>query len=87
MPVSLVKGQNVSLEKGLTNVFVGLGWDVNKKGKETFDLDAMCFLLNGAGKLVTPKHRIPFPIPLPLSLPLPPPRHCVCRLPLYCLSW
>ncbi|NLK37464.1 MAG: TerD family protein [Epulopiscium sp.] len=55
MPVSLQKGQKVSLTKGnpgLTNVVVGLGWDVN--GFDTggdFDLDAAAFLLTDTGKV------------------------------------
>ena len=44
MPISLQKGQKVSLTKGnpgLTKVVVGLGWDVNSfdTGGD-FDLDA-----------------------------------------------
>ncbi len=55
MPVSLQKGQKVSLTKGnpgLTKVIVGLGWDVN--GFDTggdFDLDAAAFLLTDAGRV------------------------------------
>lgn len=53
MPVSLQKGQKVSLTKGnpgLTNVIVGLGWDVNQfdTGGD-FDLDASAFLLADNG--------------------------------------
>ena len=49
MPISLQKGQKVSLTKGnpgLTKVVVGLGWDVNSfdTGGD-FDLDAAAFLL------------------------------------------
>lgn len=55
MPVSLQKGQKVSLTKGnpgLKNVVVGLGWDVNAfdTGGD-FDLDAAAFLLTEAGKV------------------------------------
>jgi tellurium resistance protein TerD len=54
MPVSLQKGQKVSLTKGnpgLTKVVVGLGWDVNQfdTGGD-FDLDAAAFLLADSGK-------------------------------------
>ena len=54
MPVNLKKGQKVSLTKdapGLTNVVVGLGWDVNQfdTGGD-FDLDAAAFLLGDSGK-------------------------------------
>ncbi len=55
MPVSLQKGQKVSLTKdnpGLTKVVVGLGWDVNQfdTGGD-FDLDAAAFLLGDSGKV------------------------------------
>lgn len=55
MPISLSKGQKVSLTKGnpgLKNVVVGLGWDVNAfdTGGD-FDLDAAAFLLTDAGKV------------------------------------
>lgn len=55
MPVSLQKGQKVSLTKGnpgLTNVVVGLGWDINAfdTGGD-FDLDAAAFLLTETGKV------------------------------------
>lgn len=55
MPVSLQKGQKVSLTKdnpGLTNVVVGVGWDVNQfdTGGD-FDLDSAAFLLADNGKV------------------------------------
>ncbi len=55
MPVSLSKGQKVSLTKnnpGLAKVVVGLGWDVNQfdTGGD-FDLDASAFLLTDSGKV------------------------------------
>jgi tellurium resistance protein TerD len=55
MPVSLSKGQKVSLTKsnpGLKNIMVGLGWDVNQfdTGGE-FDLDAAAFMLGENGKV------------------------------------
>ncbi len=54
MPVSLKKGQKVDLTKGnpgLTNVVVGLGWDVNAFDTGgAFDLDAAAFLLGDNGK-------------------------------------
>ena len=57
MPISLQKGQKVSLTKGnpgLTKVVVGLGWDVNSfdTGGD-FDLDAAAFLLGASGKCPT----------------------------------
>jgi tellurium resistance protein TerD len=62
MAVSLAKGQRVSLDKiapGLTEIFVGLGWDV--KAVDTgvdFDLDASVFLLGSNEKLISDKHFI-----------------------------
>lgn len=62
MAVTLTKGQRVSLEKvapGLTEVFVGLGWDV--KPTDTgydFDLDASAFLLSSNEKLISDNHFI-----------------------------
>lgn len=58
MPVSLSKGQKVSLTKnnpGLRNVVVGVGWDVNAfdTGGD-FDLDGSAFLLGDAGKVTGP---------------------------------
>ncbi|AZB41351.1 TerD family protein [Bacillus sp. FJAT-42376] len=54
MAISLAKGQKVDLTKsnpGLTNIVVGLGWDVNKyDGGQDFDLDSSVFLLNAEGK-------------------------------------
>ena len=57
MPISLQKGQKVSLTKGnpgLKNVVVGLGWDTNQfdTGGD-FDLDAAAFLLTDSGKVGT----------------------------------
>ncbi|MBQ2407343.1 MAG: TerD family protein [Lachnospiraceae bacterium] len=57
MPVSLQKGQKVSLTKGnpgLKKVVVGLGWDVNAfdTGGD-FDLDTAAFLLTDAGKVAS----------------------------------
>lgn len=55
MPVSLQKGQKVSITKdnpGLTNVVVGLGWDVNNFDTGgSFDLDTAAFLLTDSGKV------------------------------------
>lgn len=55
MPISLKKGQKVSLTKdnpGLAKVVVGLGWDVNAFDTGgSFDLDAAAFLLTDSGKV------------------------------------
>lgn len=62
MAVSLAKGQRVSLEKvapGLSDVFIGLGWDV--KSTDTghdFDLDSSVFLLGANEKLISDSHFI-----------------------------
>ncbi|MGB5596777.1 MAG: TerD family protein [Crocosphaera sp.] len=62
MVVSLAKGQRVSLEKvapGLTEIFVGLGWDTKlTDGSYDFDLDASVFLLGSNEKLISDKHFI-----------------------------
>ena len=61
MAVSLSKGGKISLAKaaadagvqgGLTNIMVGLGWDVQKyDGGNEFDLDASVFLCGADGKV------------------------------------
>lgn len=59
MPISLQKGQKISLTKdnpGLTKVVVGLGWDVNNFDTGgAFDLDGSAFLLNDTGKASKPE--------------------------------
>lgn len=55
MPISLQKGQKVSLTKGnpgLQNIMVGIGWDVNQfdTGGD-FDLDSAAFMLGDNGKI------------------------------------
>ena len=54
MAVNLQKGQKVDLTKGnpgLSKLFIGLGWDVNKyDGGSDFDLDAAVFMLGASGK-------------------------------------
>lgn len=67
MAISLQKGQGVSLKKSeneLSEVTIGLGWDVNDEGiggflgkllakkPEEYDLDAVAFLLDVNGKVV-----------------------------------
>lgn len=64
MSVSLSKGQKVSLSKdgaSLTRIFMGLGWDVAKKGgllgglfgaNDEIDLDASCLVFDESGHLV-----------------------------------
>ncbi|GAB2593667.1 calcium homeostasis/redox stress adaptation protein [Streptomyces capparidis] len=63
MGVSLTKGGNVSLTKeapGLTDVTVGLGWDVRTTTGADFDLDASALLLKEDGKVVSPQHFVFF---------------------------
>ena len=63
MSVSLTKGGNVSLTKeapGLTNVIVGLGWDVRSTTGTDFDLDASAIIVGADGKVLSDKHFIFF---------------------------
>lgn len=54
MPISLKKGEKVSLTKdnpGLSKVVVGLGWDTNRFDTGgSFDLDTAAFLLGDNGR-------------------------------------
>ncbi len=63
MGVSLTKGGNVSLTKeapGLTNVIVGLGWDVRTTTGTEFDLDASAIIVGQDGKALSDKHFVFF---------------------------
>ena len=51
MAISLEKGQRISMEKGLTLVGVGLGWDPNDGSGDDFDLDASAFMLGVDGQI------------------------------------
>jgi tellurium resistance protein TerD len=54
MAISLQKGGNVNLSKeapGLSEVAVGLGWDVRSTDGAAYDLDANGFLLAATGKV------------------------------------
>ena len=56
MSVSLSKGGNVSLSKeapGLTNIDIGLGWDINAFSGGEYDLDASAIMCNGTGKVIS----------------------------------
>lgn len=62
-PVSLVKGERVSLTKGnasLNHIHVGLGWDVNNRIGSDFDLDASVFMVGENERVSDPKHFIYF---------------------------
>ena len=61
--VSLAKGGNVSLSKeapGLTNILVGLGWDVRTTTGADYDLDASAILLGENGKVLSDQHFVFF---------------------------
>ena len=62
MAVNLSKGQRISLEKvapGLSEAFVGLGWDTNITDTgQDFDIDASIFLLDSSEKLISDQHFI-----------------------------
>ncbi len=63
MGVSLAKGGNVSLSKeapGLTNVIVGLGWDVRTTTGADHDLDASAIMVGGDGKVLSDAHFVFF---------------------------
>lgn len=73
MSVSLKKGSTVNLSKqveGLSNILLGLGWDVAKPSKKGFfgftkstpdiDCDASAFMLNADGKMPNSKSLIYF---------------------------
>jgi tellurium resistance protein TerD len=61
--VSLAKGGNVSLSKeapGLTNVIVGVGWDVRATTGTDFDLDVSAIMLGENGKVLSDAHFVFF---------------------------
>jgi len=63
MGVSLAKGGNVSLSKeapGLTNILVGLGWDVRTTTGTDYDLDASAILVGDDGKVLSDQHFVFF---------------------------
>lgn len=54
MAISLTKGGNVNLSKEaptLTQMQIGLGWNPRATDGKEFDLDAIAFLVNEAGKV------------------------------------
>lgn len=51
--INLEKGQRISMDKGLTLVGVGLGWDPNEGTGYDFDLDASAFMLGESGRIPT----------------------------------
>ncbi|MEM9506557.1 MAG: TerD family protein [Cyanobacteria bacterium P01_E01_bin.35] len=79
MAVNLSKGQRISLEKvapGLSEVFVGLGWDTNITDTgQDFDIDGSVFLLSSNEKLISDNHFIFYN-----NLTSPDPNHSVEHL-------
>ncbi|WP_338770819.1 TerD family protein [Massilia sp. METH4] len=54
MAISLQKGGNVNLSKeapGLTQLKIGLGWDVRSTDGAAFDIDSSAFILKADGKV------------------------------------
>ncbi len=51
MAINLSKGERISLEKGLSKIKVGLGWDPNEGTGNDFDLDASAFMIGSNGKI------------------------------------
>lgn len=49
--INLEKGQRISMDKGLSLVGVGLGWDPNEGTGYDFDLDASAFMLGENGRI------------------------------------
>lgn len=49
--INLEKGQRISMDKSLSLVGVGLGWDPNKGSGYDFDLDASAFMLGKEGQI------------------------------------
>ena len=54
--INLEKGQRISMDKGLTLVGVGLGWDQNEGTGYDFDLDASAFMLGESGRIPTDEY-------------------------------
>lgn len=54
--INLEKGQRISMDKGLTLVGVGLGWDPNEGTGYDFDLDASAFMLGESGRMPTDEY-------------------------------
>lgn len=49
--INLEKGQRINMDKGLTLVGVGLGWDPNEGSGFDFDLDASAFMIGENGQI------------------------------------
>lgn len=51
MAITLVKGQRVAIQQGLTQIKVEMGWKVNPSVDPPYDLDASTFLLGERGMI------------------------------------
>ncbi len=65
MPLSLSKGQNISLTKeagpaGLSSVTIGLGWDARTTDGSAFDLDSSAIVVGADGGVISDKHFVFF---------------------------
>lgn len=58
--INLEKGQRISMDKGLTLVGVGLGWDPNEGTGYDFDLDASAFMLGESGRIPTDEYFVSY---------------------------
>lgn len=63
--INLEKGQRISMDKGLTLVGVGLGWDPNEGTGYDFDLDASAFMLGESGRIPTDEYFVFYNNPKP----------------------
>jgi tellurium resistance protein TerD len=56
MAISLTKGGNVNLSKeapGISKMTIGLGWNPRSTDGQSFDLDAIAFLLKADDKVLS----------------------------------
>lgn len=65
MPLSLSKGQNISLTKqagpaGLSEVVIGLGWDARTTDGTAFDLDSSAIVVGADGGVLSDRHFVFF---------------------------
>jgi len=56
MPIELRKGERITLDSGLRNITVGLGWDPNEGSGDDYDLDASAFMIAKNGKIPEEKY-------------------------------
>lgn len=49
--INLEKGQRINVDKGLSLIGIGLGWDPNSGTGYDFDLDASAFMLGSDGQI------------------------------------